>query len=150
MTRLIASLAAALLAVAACSSTPSGGSVTPDPTIAFCAALDQYAVTLVKLDALPATATVEDYNAAVDTAKAGLAAVVAVAGPFVGAQLNEAQTAQTNLEAAADELPPGTAPAVAEIALDAAARNADPAGRVDAQCPVQHAADAIHDTLSRR
>jgi hypothetical protein len=120
MTRLIASLAAVLLALAACtSSTPDGrdGAATPDPTIAFCAALDNYAGTLLKLDALPATASVDDYNAAVATAKAGLVAVVAVSGPFVGAQLNEAQTAQVNLEAAADELPPGATPAMAEIAL---------------------------------
>jgi hypothetical protein len=118
MTRLIGSLAAVLLALAACtSSTPDGGATTPDPTIAFCAALDNYAGTLLKLDALPATASVDDYNTAVATAKAGLAAVVAVSGPFVGAQLNEAQTAQVNLEAAADQLPPGATPAMAEIAL---------------------------------
>jgi hypothetical protein len=121
MTRLIGSLAAVLLVLAACtSSTPSGGgggAATPDPTIAFCAALDNYAGTLVKLDALPATASVDDYNAAVATAKAGLAAVVVVAGPFVGAQLNDAQTAQVNLEAAAAQLPPGATPAMAEIAL---------------------------------
>jgi len=118
MTRRLGLLAAALLIVAACgSSTTSGGATTPDPTIAFCAALDNYAGTLVKLDALPATATVDDYNTAVATAKAGLAAVVAVAGPFVGAQLNDAQTAQAQLEAAAAQLPPGATPAVAEAAL---------------------------------
>lgn len=116
MSRILATLAAVVLAVAACSSTPSGPA-TPDPTIAFCAALDDYAVELVKLDSLPATASVDDYNAAVRSAKAGLAAVVAVAGPFVGAQLNDVQTAQTNLQAAADQLPPGATPAMAEIAL---------------------------------
>jgi hypothetical protein len=35
----------------------------------------------------------------------------------VGAQLNDAQTAQVNLEAAAAQLPPGATPAMAEIAL---------------------------------
>jgi hypothetical protein len=123
MTRLIASLAAVILVLAACgSSTPSGGdggATTPDPTIAFCSALDAYAATLVKLDALPATASVDDYNTAVANAKAGLAAVVAVAGPFVGAQLNDAQTAQAQLEAAAAQLPPGATPAMAELALSA-------------------------------
>lgn len=118
MTRLIGSLAAVVLVLAACSSsTPDGGAATPDPAIAFCDALDKYAVTLVKLDDLPATATVDEYNAAVATAKTGLAAVVAVAGPFVGAQLADAQTAQVNLEAAAAQLPPGATPAMAEVAL---------------------------------
>ena len=118
MTRRSGLLAALVLVLAACgSSTTSGGATTPDPTIAFCAALDNYAGTLVKLDALPATASVDDYNKAVATAKAGLAAVVAVAGPFVGAQLNDAQTAQAQLEAAAAQLPPGASPAVAEAAL---------------------------------
>jgi hypothetical protein len=117
MNRLIASLAAVVLVLAACSSSSDGGATTPDPTIAFCAALDNYAATLVKLDALPATASVDDYNAAVADAKAGLAAVVAVAGPFVGAQLNDAQTAQAQLEAAAAQLPPGATPAMAEAAL---------------------------------
>jgi hypothetical protein len=122
MTRLIGTLVAVLMVLAACSSsTPSGGGgggTTPDPTIAFCSALDTYAATLVKLDALPATASVDDYNAAVASAKAGLAAVTAVAGPFVGAQLNDAQTAQAQLETAAAQLPPGATPAMAEIALD--------------------------------
>lgn len=117
MTRLFGSLAAVVLLLAACGSSTGSGATTPDPSIAFCAALDNYAGTLVKLDGLPATASVDDYNTAVASAKAGLAAVVAVSGPFVGAQLNEAQTAQTNLEAAAAQLPPGATPAMAEIAL---------------------------------
>ena len=117
MTRRFGLLAALVLVLAACGSSTGGGATTPDPTIAFCAALDNYAGTLVKLDALPATASVDDYNTAVATAKAGLAAVVAVAGPFAGAQLNDAQTAQAQLEAAAAQLPPGATPAVAEAAL---------------------------------
>ena len=40
-----------------------------------------------------------------------------MAGPFAGAQLNEAQTAQDDLEAAAAQLPPGATPAMAEAAL---------------------------------
>ena len=117
MTRRFGLLAALVLVLAACGSSTGGGATTPDPTIAFCAALDNYAGTLVQLDALPATASVDDYNTAVATAKAGLAAVVAVAGPFAGAQLNDAQTAQAQLEAAAAQLPPGATPAVAEAAL---------------------------------
>jgi hypothetical protein len=120
MTRRMASLAAVLLALAACTSstTPGGGgSGTPDPTIAFCSALDTYAQTLVKLEALTSSSTVDDYKKAVADAKTALAALVAVAGPFAGAQLNEAQTAQTNLQAAADQLPADATPAQAETAL---------------------------------
>jgi hypothetical protein len=117
MSRVIATLAAVILAVAACSSSPSG-SGTPDPAIAFCSAFDAYAKTLVTLDALTPSSTVDQYKTAVADAKRALAAVVAVAGPFVGAQLNEAQMAQTNLQAAADQLPANTTPAEAEAALD--------------------------------
>jgi DNA-binding LytR/AlgR family response regulator len=117
MSRVIAMLAIVILAVAACSSTPSGGSATADPTIAFCSAVDTYAVKLAALDALTPSVTVDQYKTAVADAKTALAAVVAVAGPFVGAQLNDAQTAQTNLQAAADQLPATTTPAEAEAAL---------------------------------
>lgn len=121
MTRRIGFLAAALLALAACSSsTPSGGGgggATADPTIAFCSALDTYAATLIKVNTLDASASADDFNTAVATAKTALAGVIAVAGPFVGAQLNEAQTAQTNLEAAAAQLPPGATPAQTKLAL---------------------------------
>jgi hypothetical protein len=117
MSRVIAMLATVVLAVAACSSAPSGGSPSADPTIAFCSALDSYAQTLVGLDALTPSSTVDEYKTAVANAKVALAAVVAVAGPFVGAQLNEAQTAQTNLQAAADQLPANVTPAQAEDAL---------------------------------
>jgi hypothetical protein len=117
MSRVVAMLAAVVLAVAACSSSPSGGSPSADPTIAFCSALDSYAQTLVGLDALTPSSTVDEYKTAVANAKVALAAVVAVAGPFVGAQLNEAQTAQTNLQAAADQLPANVTPAQAEDAL---------------------------------
>ena len=117
MSRVVAMLATVVLAVAACSSSPSGGSPSADPAIAFCSALDAYAKTLISLDALTPSSTVDEYKTAVANAKAALAAVVAVAGPFVGAQLNEAQTAQTNLQAAADQLPANVTPAQAEDAL---------------------------------
>ena len=65
MTRTSGLLAVLVLVLAACGSSTGGGATTPDPTIAFCAALDNYAATLVKLDALPATASVDDYNKAV-------------------------------------------------------------------------------------
>ena len=115
MSRVVAMLATAVLVVAACSS--SGGSPSPDPAIAFCPALDAYAKTLVVLDALTPSSTVDQYKSAVADAKTALAGVIAVAGPFVGAQLNEAQTAQINLQAAADQLPADTTPAQAEAAL---------------------------------
>ena len=121
MTRLIASLGAVLLALAACSSSaPSGGggAATPDPAIAFCDALDTYGAALVKFEALTPSATVADYKAAGVTAKAALASLVAVAGPFVGAQLNELTTAQQQLDTAVDQLPPNATPAMAEAALD--------------------------------
>src|SRR6476619_7548990 len=92
MSRIVAMLATAILVVAACSS--SGGSPSPDPAIAFCPAVDAYAKTLVALDALTPSSTVDQYQAAVTDAKTALAAVVAVAGPYAGAQLTSAQTAQ--------------------------------------------------------
>ena len=116
MTRRLLPLAAVFLMLAACSS--SSGPATPDPAVAFCAALDPYAKALVKLDLLTPAATTADYKSAVTEAKTALAAVVKVAGPFVGAQLNEAQTAQNNLQNAADQLPAGATPAEAEAALD--------------------------------
>lgn len=122
MTRLFASLAAVILLLAACgSSTPSGGGgggATADPTIAFCDALDSYGATLVKLDALTPSATVAEYKAAGAAAKAGLAALLSAAGPFVGAQTADLQTAQSSLNAAVDQLPPNATPAEAEAALD--------------------------------
>jgi hypothetical protein len=117
LSRISSALVAIVLVVAACSSSsPSGG--TPDPAIAFCSALDGYAKTLVTLDALTPDSTVDQYKSAVSGAKAALAAVVAVAGPFAGAQLADAQTAQTNLQAAADQLPVTATPAQAETVLD--------------------------------
>ena len=124
MTRLIGSLAAVLLALAACSSTPSGGggAATPDPAIAFCAALDTYGATLVTFEALTPSNTVEEYQAAGTAAKAALAALVAVAGPFVGAQINDLTTAQSELNTLVDQLPPNATPAMAELAVDPAVK----------------------------
>jgi len=116
MSRVTAVLAVLVLALAACSSS-SSGSATPDPAIAFCPALDAYGKSLVALEALTPTATVDQYKTAVSNARTALAAVVAVAGPFAGAQLNTLSTAQQQLEAAADELPAGTTPAQAEADL---------------------------------
>jgi len=122
MTRLIASLAAVLLALAACnSSTPSGGAGgagTPDPTIAFCDALDTYGAALVKFEALTPTATVADYKAAGEAAKAALAVLVSAAAPFAGAQIDQLVTAQSILNTAVDQLPPAATPVMAEAALD--------------------------------
>ena len=122
MTPLIASLAAVVLALAACtSSTPSGsagGAGTPDPAIAFCAALDTYGAALVEFEALTPSATVADYKAAGAAAKAALAVLVSAAGPFVGAQLTELTTAQQVLNTAVDQLPPAATPVMAEAALD--------------------------------
>ena len=116
MRRLVAVLAAVALALAACGAS-SSGSATPDPTLAFCPALDTYAKSLAKLEAVAETDSVEDYTAALADAKTALAALRAVAGPFAGAQIDTLQTAQLQLEAAAAELPPGTSPADTEAAL---------------------------------
>ena len=105
------------LSLAACGSSSSAGSATPDPTVAFCPALDAYGKSLAKLDALVATSSVDDYKNAVADAKAALAALKAVAGPFVGAQLDTLQTAQAQLEADAADLDANATPADAEAAL---------------------------------
>jgi len=116
MRRLVAAVAVIALSIAACGSS-SSGSATPDPTLAFCPALDTYAKSLAKLDALTPSSSLADYTSAVSDAKAALAAVRAVAGPFAGAQLDSLQTAQAQLEAAASELPSGATPDQAESDL---------------------------------
>jgi len=118
MHRLIAAIAVIALSLAACGSS-SSGSATPDPTVAFCPALDTYAKSLAKLQALTPASSLADYTAAVADAKAALGAVKLVAGPFVGAQLSDLQTAQSQLEAAAAALPSGTTPDQAEKQLQA-------------------------------
>jgi hypothetical protein len=125
MTRLIGSLAAVVLVLTACSSTPSGGggdAATPDPAMAFCAALDTYGATLVTFEALTPSNTVEEYQAAGTAARAALAALVAVAGPFAGAQINDLTTAQSELNTIVDQLPPNATPAMAELAVDPAVK----------------------------
>ena len=116
MRRITAALAVLVLSVAACSGSTSG-SATPDPAIAFCPALDAYGQSLVVLGALTPAATVDQYKKAVADAKAALAALTAVAGPFAGAQLNELTSAQVDLEAAANELGADATPAQAETEL---------------------------------
>jgi hypothetical protein len=116
MRRLGAALAVVALSLAACGSL-SSGSGTPDPTLAFCPALETYAKSLATLEAVSETNSVEEYTKAVADAKVALAALVAVAGPFAGAQLNTLQSAQQDLEAAAADLPPTATPADAELAL---------------------------------
>ena len=124
MTRRIGMLAAVLLVLAACSSATTsggggGGGATADPSIAFCDALDSYGAALVKLDALTPAATVVEYKAAGAAAQAALAALISVAGPYVGAQTDELTTAQSVLNTAVDQLPPAATAADAEAALDA-------------------------------
>ena len=125
MTRRIGMLAAVLLVMAACSSATTsgggggGGGATADPSIAFCDALDSYGAALVKLDALTPAATVVEYKAAGAAPKAALAALISVAGPYVGAQTDELTTAQSVLNTAVDQLPPAATAADAEAALDA-------------------------------
>jgi hypothetical protein len=120
MTRLAALVAAiaVVFSLAACGASSSlPGSPSTDPTAVFCPALDAYGKSLVKLDALTATSSVDDYKNAVADAKAALAALKAVAGPFVGAQLDTLQTAQVQLEADAADLGANSTPADAEAAL---------------------------------
>ena len=116
MKRVIAALAALVLLVAACSGS-SGGSATPDPAVAFCPALDAYGQSLVALQKLDPSTPVDQQKAAVDDAKAKLAALVPLASAFAGAQLSTLTTAQSQLEAAANNLPPGVSPAAAQAAL---------------------------------
>jgi outer membrane murein-binding lipoprotein Lpp len=117
MNRPLAVLAIAALLLTACNSSGSGGSATPDPAIAFCPALATYGQSLTALEALTPTSSVDDYKSAVTTAKTALAGVVAVAGPFAGAQLNTLSTAQQQLEAAAGELGSDATPAQADEQL---------------------------------
>ena len=113
---LVAAVAVAF-SLGACGASSSAGSPSTDPTVAFCPALDSYGQSLAKLDALTATSSVDDYKNAVAEAKTALAALKAVAGPFVGAQLDTAQTAQAQLEADAAGLGANSTPADAEAAL---------------------------------
>ena len=142
MYRLIAAIAVIALSLAACGSS-SSGSATTDPTVAFCPALDTYAKSLAKLQALPASASLADYTSAVAAAKAALAAGKLVAGPFAGAQLNDLQTAQQQLEFG------GSRPAIRHDPRTGASRAAGaPPGRHatggrDVQRDLQHPPDAV-------
>ena len=119
---LVAAVAVAF-SLAACGASSSAGSPSTDPTAAFCPALDAYGKSIAKLDALTATSSVDDQKNAVADAKSALAALKAVAGPFAGAQLDTAQTAQAQLEAAAAGLSASSTPAEAEAALQAPLQN---------------------------
>ena len=127
MTRRIGMLAAVVLAVAACSSSTTsggggGGAATPDPAIAFCDALDSYGAKLSAFEALTPSNTVDEYKAAGAAAKAALAVLVPAAAPFAGAQISDLTTAQTQLNAVVDQLPPGATPQMAEVAVDPAVK----------------------------
>ena len=122
LSTLVAAVAVAL-SLAACGASSSAGSATPDPTVAFCPALDAYGKSLAKLDALTATSSVDDYKNAVADAKTALASLKAVAGPFVGAQLDTLQTAQVQLEADAAGIGANSTPADAKAALQTDLKN---------------------------
>jgi len=117
LTAAFAALAVAAVLVAGCSSSGGAASATPDPAIAFCPALDAYGQSLVALQKLDPSTPVDQQKAAVSDAKAKLAAVIPLAAPFAGAQLNDLQTAQAQLEAAANALPAGVSPTAAQAAL---------------------------------
>ncbi len=114
--RLFVALAAGVLTLAACSSTPSG-SASADPAVAFCPALQAYGKSLAALEALTPSSSLADYQKAVTDAKAALAAVTAVAGPYAGAQLTTLAQAQAQLESAANALGTNATPAQAETDL---------------------------------
>jgi hypothetical protein len=116
MKRLITAVAALVLLVAACGGS-SGGSATPDPAIAFCPALDAYGQSLVALQKLDPSTPVDQQKAAVNDAKAKFAVLVPLAQPFAGAQLSTLTTAQSQLEAASNNLPPGVSTTAAQAAL---------------------------------
>ena len=127
MTRRIGMLAAVVLALAACSSSTAsggggGGAATADPAIAFCDALDAYGAKLAAFEALTPSNTVVEYKAAGAAAKAALAVLVPAAAPFAGAQINDLTTAQSQLNAVVDQLPPGATPQMAEVAVDPAVK----------------------------
>ena len=118
MKRHLGPIAAVLLVLAGCSSTPAGGSATPDPTIAFCSSLDAYTKTLRDFEALTPSATVDQYKSAGADAKAALAVLATAAAPFAGAQIYTLQRAQIMLDGAVNDLGAVATPAQAEVALD--------------------------------
>jgi hypothetical protein len=114
----IAALVVVGVLLAGCSSSGgAGASATPDPAIAFCPALDAYGQSLVALQKLDPSTPVEQQKAAVDDAKAKLAALIPLAQPFAGMQLSTLTTAQAQLESAVNALPSGATPAMAQAAL---------------------------------
>jgi ABC-type glycerol-3-phosphate transport system substrate-binding protein len=118
MKRHLGPIAAVLIVLAGCSSTPAGGSATPDPAIAFCSSLDAYTKTLRDFEALTPAATVEQYKSAGADAKAALAVLATAAAPFAGAQIYTLQRAQIMLDGAVNDLGAVATPAQVEVALD--------------------------------
>ena len=124
MTRRIGMLAAVLLALAACSSATTsggggGGGATPDPSIAFCDALDSYGATLADFEALTPAATVDEYKAAGAARKGGARSV-----DHRGSTIRRRPDQRTDDRADPSRTQPSTislpcaTPAEAEVALD--------------------------------
>ena len=138
MTRIFAAFAALALVLTACSS--SGSGVSSADSAAFCTTLAQYTQSLTDFKQLPADATVADYQAAATDVKVQLAALTAASGDYVGAQLQELQTAQDDLVAATEGLTadfdPGTV----------AGRDVFSAGRRDRRRRRARAGGMQHDT----
>ena len=149
MRRLVAVLAAVAFALAACGAS-SSGSATPDPTLAFCPALDTYAKSLATLEAVAETNSVEDYTKALANAKVALAALRAVAGPFAGAQIDTLQTAQLQLEAAAADAPAERDPSGDGAGPAGSAPERHRAGRADLQRHLQHQPDTVGGAVGDR
>ncbi len=118
MTRIFAALAALALVLTACSS--SGSGVPSADSAAFCTTLAQYTQSLTDFKQLPADATVADYQAAATDVKVQLAALTAASGDYVGAQLQELQTAQDDLVAATEGLTADSTPAQWQAATSSA------------------------------
>ena len=73
----------------------------------------------MKLQALTPSSSLADYTAAVADAKAALAAVKLVAGPFAGAQLTTCRRPRPSWKSAAAALPSGHHPGPGRGALQA-------------------------------
>ncbi len=109
MTRILATFAALALVLAACSS--SGSGVPSANSAAFCTALAGYVQSLTDFKKLPADSTAADYVAAAAKVEDKLTVLTAASGDYVGAQLQELQTAQDDLVAAAGGLTADSTPA---------------------------------------
>jgi hypothetical protein len=135
MTRRLGLLLAVLLTFTACAGSVPG-TATPDPAIAFCSALETYGLKLAALDGLTPSATADEYKQKVTEAKVALADLIAVSGPYGGAQTLSLSIVQTQLQTAADQLPAAATAAEAKAALSApiAAVIQEIAGTHNASC----------------